>query len=117
MASTSPVSAAMEGLPPRESARFDVAAVALALLAAAGVVVTAALGVDALYLRAGRLERSRKDAVIATASTVSPRARQTQLLRGYRWVDEKAGVVALPIDRAMELVASGQGAPPREAGR
>lgn len=29
---------------------------------------------------------------------------QAEQLHGYRWVDKEAGVVAIPIDRAMELV-------------
>ncbi len=95
----------------REPARIDVLSVAIVLLAVAGAILTAALGVEALYERAMGLERARKDAVVAPASTVSPRARQSELLREYRWIDEKAGVVAVPIGRAMELVARGQGGP------
>lgn len=33
------------------------------------------------------------------------RATETQKLTGYGWVDQKAGVVQLPIDRAIELTA------------
>jgi len=29
---------------------------------------------------------------------------QAEQLHGYRWVDKEGGVVAIPIDRAMELV-------------
>lgn len=32
------------------------------------------------------------------------REKQEQLLKSYGWVDQKAGVVRLPIDRAMDLV-------------
>jgi hypothetical protein len=37
------------------------------------------------------------------------RAKQAQQLQSYGWVDQKAGVVQLPIDRAMELVAQQYG--------
>ena len=32
-------------------------------------------------------------------------AEQQEVLNGYRWIDQNAGVVAIPIDRAMELTA------------
>jgi len=32
------------------------------------------------------------------------RARQARQLADYGWVDEKAGIVRLPIDRAMDLI-------------
>ncbi len=104
-------SVALDATSGREPARMDVASVAIVFLAIVGVILTAALGVEAVYERASRMERARKDAVVAPASTVSPRAQQSELLREYRWVDEKAEVVALPIDRAMELVARGRGGP------
>ena len=99
-------SAALDASAVREAAGFDVASVALALLTAAGLILTASLGVEALYEHAARVERARKDAVIAPASTVAPLARQAELLRGYRWVDRKTGVIAIPIERAMERVAA-----------
>lgn len=33
------------------------------------------------------------------------RARQSRQLESYGWVDRKAGLVQLPIDRAMDLIA------------
>jgi len=41
-------------------------------------------------------------------------AAQQQKLNSYRWVDRSTGVVAIPIDRAMDEVAQ-QGLPAREA--
>jgi len=38
------------------------------------------------------------------------REKQTQQLGAYGWVDQKTGVVQLPIDRAVELVAAQYGA-------
>jgi hypothetical protein len=39
---------------------------------------------------------------------------QEQTLNGYGWVDEKAGIVHIPIERAMDLIAQ-QGLPVRSA--
>jgi hypothetical protein len=50
------------------------------------------------------------------------RAVREERLRSYGWVDRRAGVVHVPIERAMELVAGGArpapgaGAPPRPPG-
>jgi len=41
-------------------------------------------------------------------------AAEQQKLTTYRWVDRQAGVVAIPIDRAMDLIAQ-QGLPARSA--
>jgi hypothetical protein len=43
--------------------------------------------------------------------------RQQAKLAEYRWVDEKKGVVAIPIDRAMELVVADLSKPAGPAGR
>lgn len=102
---------AMEGISGRESAHFDVASVAMVFLVIFGLVLSASLGVEALYERAARRERARKDSVITPASTASLRAQQRELLRSYEWIDEKAGIVGLPIERAMDIVAAGQGLP------
>ena len=39
------------------------------------------------------------------AAMAQLRAEQAGQLNGYRWVDVEAGVVAIPIERAMELTA------------
>lgn len=39
------------------------------------------------------------------AELAAVRAVQEGQLRGYRWVDARQGTVAIPIERAMELVA------------
>jgi hypothetical protein len=43
------------------------------------------------------------------------RAREDQLLQSYGWVDKNAGVVRIPIERAMQLVVE-RGLPARLAG-
>ncbi len=47
---------------------------------------------------------SRKEALVAL------REKQAQQAGSYAWVDQKAGVVQLPIERAMELTAERYGA-------
>ena len=37
------------------------------------------------------------------------RAEQQEALYSYRWIDEKRGVVSIPIDRAMDLIAEESG--------
>jgi hypothetical protein len=44
------------------------------------------------------------------------RAREDAILRSYGWVDRNAGVVRIPIDRAMELTLQ-RGLPARQGGR
>jgi hypothetical protein len=34
------------------------------------------------------------------------RAREDQEMSGYRWVDRSAGIIEIPVDRALELVAA-----------
>ena len=43
------------------------------------------------------------------------RLREEQALNSYGWVDEKAGTVRIPIERAMDLIAQ-RGLPVRPAG-
>ena len=46
---------------------------------------------------------SRQEALLAL------REKQAKQAASYAWVDQKAGVVQLPIDRAMELIAAHYG--------
>lgn len=39
------------------------------------------------------------------------------MLTGYRWLDRKAGVVQIPIDRAMQLMAARSEAAPHATGK
>ena len=57
-------------------------------------------------------EERRKQINVAPAELMQYRAEQEALLHGYRWVDEEAGVVQIPIERAMELVVAESGGGP-----
>ena len=91
--------------------------VALAALAAAALVVQLVVGVQFAALRS---ERARENPP-ATGQAGGPpeprlqttpagdlaalRAEEDAILHGYGWEDRAAGVVHIPVERAMELVA------------
>lgn len=64
---------------------------------------------QAFFYRAERAERERKVVAVGAEELSQLRARQRDQLNSYRWVDPKAGVVAIPIERAMDLVVEGKG--------
>jgi len=79
---------------------YKVAAVGLA---GALLIAVAVLLVQALYLSFQRADTARKYARSATLTDY--RSEQADKIGRYRWVDQKSGVVAIPIDRAMSLIA------------
>jgi len=103
----------------------DIAVRTIAVVAGALVVVTT-LAQVATYLQLGQLWRARQHELpppvpVATALPAAPpeprlqtspafdlktvREAEDAQLHGYAWVDRKAGVVHIPIERAMELLA------------
>lgn len=86
----------------------DNLSVALVFAVGGVLVVAAVFALQAFYNYAsGRLLEQRVVQVEDTA-LMQARAEQAEKLTGYRWIDRKAGVVAIPIERAMELVAQEQ---------
>ncbi|NNE09467.1 MAG: hypothetical protein HKN20_12975 [Gemmatimonadetes bacterium] len=79
-------------------------------LTGAAFILAAIVALQAAYyhLEAGEIERK----VISQAPEELTQLRSKQLaeLNSYRWVSETEGVVGIPIDRAMELVAREAGA-------
>ncbi len=59
---------------------------------------------QAYFYRSEDEENVVKVVAIAPEELAQARAQQLEQLGSYRWVDRKAGVVGIPIDRAMELV-------------
>ena len=59
---------------------------------------------QALFYRAETAEYERKVVNESPKKLRSARAEQSTLLNEYRWIDRENGVVAIPIERAMELV-------------
>ena len=64
----------------------------------------AELGSETLFVRYDEAQTQRK--VLDVSTTIERSAEQQARLNRYRWVNRDEGVVAIPIDRAMELVVS-----------
>jgi len=83
----------------------DVAASAMVGLIGAILLVVTILALQAYYLKAKRSELDRKSGHGPPRALAELRRRQSAKLSGYRWVDPRRGVVAIPIERAMEMTA------------
>ncbi len=59
-----------------------------------------------MFYRIEAQQRYEKDISQPPAELTALVQQQQARLAEYRWVDEKKGVVAIPIDRAMELVVA-----------
>ncbi len=94
-----------------EPAGLDLGSIAMAALAGLGLVLTVALGAQALFLHATAAERDRQAIRQRPAAVSGLQAEQEDLLRSVRWVDQEAGVVSIPIARAMEMVVAEGGRP------
>jgi hypothetical protein len=87
------------------------------LTALIGVVFAIALfalvvSLQALFYRQESEENARKVGAVAPEELSRLKAQQLETLHAYRYVDPKAGVVAIPIDRAIELVVRDGGRSP-----
>ena len=115
-----------EGEPAHERADVDVRRIALV---AAGLVAVAVVVHVALWYQMRGLWSARERALpppvpVASARPEAPpeprlqtspeddlrtlRREEDEQLGSYGWVDRKAGVIRVPIERAMELVAQGK---------
>lgn len=76
------------------------------VIGAVGVVLLAVLVIllQALFYRTAEAERWRKVVSQPPQELRQLQAGQLDRINSYRWIDEPNGVVAVPIDRAMELV-------------
>ena len=83
----------------------DVRTTWLFLAVVVGVVVLGAvvLGVQQYFDLALRDELQRKVLAVESTALRNLRAAEQVKLGSYQWVDRKAGVVRIPVDRAMEL--------------
>jgi hypothetical protein len=64
------------------------------------------VGLQAMYLNMSDAEQNRKDVRSGPNALADQLAVQQTQLHSYHWVDEKKGIVAVPIDRAMDLVVN-----------
>ena len=83
---------------PRVPTTFFAGAISVILL------VVTLLCLDALYRVTVEQEAQRKIVDREPRQLLELEAEQRARLDGYRWVDRNAGVVAIPIDRAIELI-------------
>jgi len=80
------------------------------------LVVLSVIGLEVLYYHTERRARRALEAAASAERTELQRV-QRQRLDGWRWVDRDRGVVAIPVERAMELVIEECGARVPEPGR
>jgi hypothetical protein len=69
------------------------------------LVLLIVIALETLYYGAEQGEEKRKVIDEAPAELENVQAQQEDELHGYRWVDQAKGIVAIPIDRAMEVEA------------
>lgn len=62
------------------------------------------VALQAVFYEARDAEFDRKVVSVRPEQLRSLRSEHLEQLNSYRWVDREAGVVAIPIDRAMELM-------------
>ena len=86
----------------------DPDALTLATVGLAGtiLVIVAVLFVQGLYESASRAEFDRKVVAASPEELRELRAAQLTRLHATGWVDKKNGIVAIPIERAMALLAA-----------
>lgn len=82
----------------------NVTTTALVGLIGALLLLVIIVGLQALVAGTQRQEFQRKVVDRPNAELTTLRSQQMEKLAGYRYVDQKHGVVAVPIERAMELV-------------
>jgi hypothetical protein len=85
----------------------DPKASTVALIGIVGAVLTfvAIVWLQAYFVHAERSETEKKLLARPPQELARLRAEQLEALHSYRWVDEPAGVVSIPIDEAMKIVA------------
>lgn len=75
-------------------------------IVAAILLFAAIVFLQAYFARAERAEYERKVVSQRSEELAGVQAAQEAQLGGYRWVDRAHGVTAIPIERAMALVAA-----------
>ena len=89
---------AAEERDPKSGSTLIVGAVGVILLAVVVILL------QVLFYRTAEAERWRKVVSQQPAELRGAQAEQREMLNGYRWIDEPNGVVAIPVDAAMDLV-------------
>jgi len=92
----------------RETDERDPDATTVAAVGIAGTIllIVTVLAVQGLYESANRTEHERKVVATAPAELRDLRAAQLARLHATGWVDKHNDVVAIPIEKAMEILAA-----------
>jgi hypothetical protein len=85
---------------PRAPATLFVGALSFLLL------IAIAVGLDALHRLVAEREHARKVVAVEPRARVELEAAQRRRLADYRWIDRGAGRLAIPVERAVELLAA-----------
>ena len=96
-----------------EEADPDATSTLLVVVVGGLLVVISVLFVQGLYGMSTRAEFERKVVSETPRELQELRATQRERLLGGAWVDKGAGVVSIPIERAMELVVKEAATPAR----
>lgn len=70
------------------------------------LLIISVIWLQGLYSKTGNAEMTRKQIMGMYDEVLSLKAEQRAELNDYAWVNRDAGVVEIPIDRAIEVVAS-----------
>jgi hypothetical protein len=87
----------------------DISLTAMVVIVGAVLTFVVVVFLQAIFYRAESAEFERKVVNEMPKQLRNARAEQSALLNEYRWVDRDAGVVAMPIDRAMEIMVERAG--------
>lgn len=73
------------------------------------LLVVMIIGTEAWYRSEEQSEIAAKASEYPYQELIDLKASQTKRISEYRWVDRKAAVVAIPIERAMQIMVQTQG--------
>ncbi len=95
---------------PQGAPGMDVPLIVTIGVASSLLVIVVVIGVWAWFDYEVSREQHRKVVDQPIYEIEQLKTRQLAEITTYRWVDEKAGIAAIPIDRAMKLIAQREGA-------
>ncbi|MHC4470790.1 MAG: hypothetical protein ACYTDY_19310 [Planctomycetota bacterium] len=87
-----------------ETDEFRIAPIVLTGIVSAILLFVLTVAMSALLLHAKATELQKKSTTAKPELLQRNTNREMALLHDYRWIDEKKGVVRIPIERAMELM-------------
>ena len=103
MSEHEPTTVHVDEADPQAGSTFVVAGVSTALLVAIILIL------EVVHTRVAEAEHYRKEVAPESEELLSLDAEQLQRLQGGAWVDREAGVVTIPIEKAMQIVVEENG--------